>query len=73
VPEDTPAALRRLADQIESASCTGIAAQWCPVHGTCKCPRNEDCLPQLDDPRCPLHGTTSSHAEAYRAVESDGT
>lgn len=23
-------------------SCTGIAASWCPVHGDCTCPRNDD-------------------------------
>lgn len=24
------------------SACTGIAASWCPVHGDCTCPRNED-------------------------------
>lgn len=23
-------------------TCTGIVASWCPNHGTCTCPRNDD-------------------------------
>lgn len=27
------------------ADCTGTAASWCPVHGDCTCPREEDGSP----------------------------
>lgn len=61
--------LRRLADQIESEQCTGVAAQWCPLHGTCSCPRDDEGAPVdgLDSPSCPLHASTSSHAAARLA------
>ena len=39
--------------------CTGVSAAWCPVCGDCKCPDREQ---DLDDPRCPLHGSASDHA-----------
>jgi len=63
------AALRAEADRLESISCTGLTATWCPVHGDCTCPPvfyADDDEPQgrtLNDPLCPLHSTTSSHAE----------
>ena len=43
-----------------NAACTGVSAGWCPIHGDCTCPR-----PDLakDDPKCPLHAVTSTHAE----------
>lgn len=25
-----------------AAECTGVAASWCPIHGDCTCPRNDD-------------------------------
>lgn len=25
-----------------ATACTGIAAKWCPTHGDCTCPVNED-------------------------------
>lgn len=62
-----PDELRRVADAIESRECTGVAARWCPVHGTCACP--DRVLDGdwhgvgLNDPACPLHASTSSHAE----------
>lgn len=64
-----PTELRRLADQIESEQCTGVAAQWCPLHGTCSCPRDDEGAPVdgLDSPSCPLHASTSSHAAARLA------
>jgi hypothetical protein len=40
--------------------CTGMTAQWCPIHGTCRCPDREHAM---DDPGCPLHGPGSGHAE----------
>lgn len=43
--------------------CTGVAATWCPIHGTCNCPRGDDGQPTYDDPNCPLHAKTSNHAE----------
>lgn len=46
--------------------CTGVAASWCPIHGTCTCPRDELDKPWpggLNDPNCPLHSPGSNHAE----------
>jgi hypothetical protein len=67
---DRIAALRAEAAHLESITCTGLTATWCPVHGDCKCPHafylGESDEPQgrtLNDPQCPLHATTSSHAE----------
>ena len=40
--------------------CTGILAQWCPIHGDCKCDRENDIL---NSPDCPLHCNESTHAE----------
>lgn len=57
----SPAGLRAEADRIESSECTGISAQWCPIHGTCAC----DTWPTgsgLNAPTCPLHSSRSSHA-----------
>lgn len=56
------AALRAEADRIESQSCTGLTATWCPVHGNCRCPEVDGVGGPGDDPNCPLHATTSSHA-----------
>lgn len=68
------AALRAEADRLEAMSCTGVTATWCPVHDDCTCPAvfylGESEKPQgttLNDPRCPLHAVSSSHA----ANESD--
>lgn len=45
--------------------CTGISAGWCHNCGDCSCPEDErggrDV--DLDDPKCPLHGRESNHAE----------
>lgn len=65
-PADRIAALRAEADRLEASTCTGISAQWCPVHGTCRCGDNLGLLGRgatLDDPNCPLHSPSSSHAE----------
>jgi hypothetical protein len=62
MPQQTtpdPAALRALADRIESANCTGMTAAWCPLHGDCTCPDREAAM---DSPTCPLHAYESSHA-----------
>lgn len=65
--------LRR--EEVESVAeqeCTGVAAGWCPVHGDCTCPRDEDGALEttsdgyevVHDDACPLHGIDSKHAEA---------
>lgn len=67
----TPDELRALADQIESETCTGVAATWCPIHGDCRCPRDKDggyTEDGLNDAGCPLHSDESSHAEASLAA-----
>lgn len=43
----------------EVGGCTGVAARWCPLHGTCTCADRED----LNDETCPLHATESGHPE----------
>lgn len=50
-------------DPKDAAACTGLTAQWCPVHGTCACDR----LGDLDDPACPLHSDRSFHAAPLAA------
>ena len=42
--------------------CTGWAASWCPVHGTCRCERAPD-GERIDDQgtSCPLHAEDSAH------------
>ncbi len=54
----------------ESHTCAGVAASFCPVHGDCTCPANEDGehLDGQDDDHCPLHSAESSHAEASLAA-----
>lgn len=49
--------------------CTGLAASWCPIHGDCLCPRNDDGEPVdgLNHPRCPLHSPESIHAAGAAA------
>lgn len=70
LPEEiTPGDLRALANQLESLTCTGLTATWCPTHGNCACP---GLIPfaerTLDSDECPLHNDQSSHA-----VQGDGT
>ena len=36
----------------EAAGCSGLAAQWCPVHGDCSCENDQ----RRNDLRCALHG-----------------
>lgn len=64
--DEKVAALRAEADRLESTHCTGVAAAWCPIHGDCLCPRDDDgeARDGLHDDACPLHSRTSSHAEA---------
>lgn len=70
-PEARAAMLRAEADQLESTHCTGLTATWCPIHGDCLCGERDvigrrhrgDGFHDMDDPRCPLHAPTSSHAE----------
>lgn len=41
--------------------CEGLTARWCPRCGTCVCPEDGDL--DLDSDDCPLHSSTSDHAE----------
>lgn len=43
---------------VDPMGCTGLAASWCPRHGSCQCPDPADAL---DDPACPLHAPMSDH------------
>jgi hypothetical protein len=47
----------------QTAQCTGLAARWCPIHGDCVCSQHDGGWDALDDPACPLHQTSSTHAE----------
>lgn len=51
----------------EPSRCTGLAATWCPVHGDCTCPSyglgGDPEERDLDDPTCPLHSASSTHAK----------
>lgn len=42
--------------------CSGVAATWCPVHGTCTCGLRPNGEPTFCDSACPLHSSTSDHA-----------
>lgn len=45
--------------------CTGWAASWCPVHGSCvSCTRRDDGEWDEHYSACPLHSATSNHAMA---------
>jgi hypothetical protein len=57
--DDTPKALRKLADRIEATGCTGVTATWCPVHGDCTCAKDR----YMHDDSCPLHSGESAHGE----------
>jgi hypothetical protein len=46
-----------------TATCTGLTASWCPIHGDCTCP---DCSEALDDTDCRLHRATSTHPGVAR-------
>lgn len=41
--------------------CTGLMARWCPIHGDCACAAPGP----SDDPTCPLHAPTSTHARPH--------
>jgi hypothetical protein len=49
--------------------CTGISANWCPIHGDCTCPvsSDPDCniLADKNDDNCPLHSAASTHGMDY--------
>ena len=40
--------------------CTGISANWCPIHGDCTCIDPVD----KNDDDCPLHSAASTHGDA---------
>ncbi|NIT77287.1 MAG: hypothetical protein GWN58_22810 [Anaerolineae bacterium] len=48
--------------------CTGIAAQWCPIHGECICPQDNMVIDYEYNDDCPLHGTLSTHGENSKAA-----
>jgi DNA repair exonuclease SbcCD ATPase subunit len=50
---------------VEKSECTGLTAQWCPVHGKCACDREDN----IDSHKCPLHSDWSEHGES-KAVEA---
>lgn len=39
-------------------SCTGVSANWCPIHGDCICREPEE---SKSDDDCPLHSAWSDH------------
>jgi hypothetical protein len=49
--------------------CTGFAAGWCPIHGTCTCPGRAEIEGAVYQPDCPLHGERSEHAEAVSPAD----
>lgn len=56
---------------VKKPVCSGLAASWCPIHGDCKCLREESGqAPSLDGRDCPLHGPASDHNE--RAEDNQG-
>ncbi|MEQ7008406.1 hypothetical protein ABN028_19730 [Actinopolymorpha sp. B17G11] len=65
--------LRQVVDGDHQAeACTGISAEWCPNHGTCRCPEDEHGnRPALDHPDCPLHAPESAHGEAPPVEPAD--
>ena len=42
-------------------ACSAPTASWCPNHGKCTCPEDDDPTKILDVFRCPLHGMASDH------------
>lgn len=56
----------KLPTSAPGAECTGIAASWCPVHGNCSCPRDEEGArtENRSGVDCPLHGLASNHGDA---------
>lgn len=46
-----------------TSPCTGVSAVWCPNHGDCKCALRGDGTPTYTDDSCPLHSSSSEHAE----------
>lgn len=48
-------------------TCTGISANWCPIHGDCTCKHPED---RMDDEDCPLHCPWSTHADEDDEIET---
>lgn len=46
--------------------CTGISANWCPIHGDCKCPHPDV---ERNDPACPLHSEKSNHGDSNVATQ----
>lgn len=47
----------------DGSGCTGLTARWCPIHGDCTCDRDDYGSGDMNDPTCPLHRTSSTHAE----------
>ena len=53
--------------------CTGISARWCPRCGDCTCPGDPDRGDPMDDPRCPLHASSSPHGEGAETADLRAT
>ncbi len=51
--------------------CTGMAAHWCPNHGTCTCSEHQRAnhVAQIE---CPLHGVESEHPLPLRYDVASG-
>lgn len=47
-----------VAEHPDDHRCTGVAAEWCDLHGPCVCDRSDG----MDDPRCRLHRPTAPEA-----------
>lgn len=68
LPAPAPAAPPRAAP-----TCTGRTAVWCPVHGDCRCPRDEAGeVTEMDGAGCPLHAWDSMHGEPSPAPRAPG-
>lgn len=50
--------------ELVRGGCTGFAATWCPLCGTCSCSKHADGeRDEYDNASCPLHSPSSAHAE----------
>jgi len=72
MPRPEPSAATLPADEGRQPEepCTEISAVWCPNHGDCTCKREAaETDGEYEDPECPLHARSSSHAEKELAKE----
>lgn len=67
--EEIEARREQIVRELETITCTGISAAWCPLCGDCICRDEEGNAPDgLDHPDCPLHAFASPHAEDLPAA-----